>query len=69
MGAAERRLALLLISVSGVAALAVALLIEGLNSDQIIATTAGGLLAICAALGIAALGRIVLITERHRSRR
>jgi hypothetical protein len=68
MSSAQGRFAWLVLGVSAVAALAVALLVEGARDDAAVSLAAGFVLAAAAVLGIVLLARIVVRAERRDER-
>ena len=64
-----RRFTGLVVAVSALSALAVALIVDGARGGAVALEAAGGLIGIGALLGVAALARIVVVTEHARRRR
>jgi len=65
----ERRFAVAVLLVSGLAALALALLLGGVHQGEPALAVGGGLLGAVALAGVIALARVVAINERTRRRR
>ncbi|MBW8059057.1 MAG: hypothetical protein FVQ78_01730 [Solirubrobacterales bacterium] len=63
------RFAAAVIAVSGVGVLAVAALADGIGAGNTFPLVAGGLAAALFLAGLAALGRIVVLSERRRGSR
>jgi hypothetical protein len=59
----------LLVTVSGLAALAVWLLIKGATAAEPLAICLGAVVAVLALLGTVILARLVIVAERQRGRR